>query len=98
SSTAKPPFPYGAANDGNQSQLWKQDHQIADQSIHPPQQFRNMYNSHNSLIRQHQLLVTQLKSSLAVLIFKIMLLVSNSKELFHPDTCLILWHLLNVDR
>ncbi|CAJ2679093.1 unnamed protein product [Trifolium pratense] len=48
SSTAKPPFPHVAPNDANQSQLWKQDHQIADQSIHPPQQFRNMYNSHNA--------------------------------------------------
>lgn len=48
SSTVKPPFPPVAPNDGNQSQLWKQDHQIADQSIHPSQQFRNMYNSQNA--------------------------------------------------
>lgn len=48
SSTVRPPFPPVAPNDGNQSQLWKQDHQIADQSIHPPQQFRNMYNNHNT--------------------------------------------------
>ncbi|KAJ1410492.1 hypothetical protein SESBI_21993 [Sesbania bispinosa] len=48
SSTVKPPFPPVAPNDGNQSQLWKQDHQIADQSIHPPQQLRNMYNINNA--------------------------------------------------
>ncbi|KAI5426572.1 hypothetical protein KIW84_032130 [Lathyrus oleraceus] len=48
SSTVRPPFPLVVPNDGNQSQLWKQDHQIADQSNHPPQQFRNMYNNHNT--------------------------------------------------
>ncbi|CAK8575802.1 unnamed protein product [Lathyrus sativus] len=48
SSTVRPPFPPVAPNDGNQSQLWKQDHQIADQSLHPSQQFRNMYNNHNA--------------------------------------------------
>lgn len=37
SSTVRPPFPPVAPNDENQSQLWKQDHQIADQSMHPPQ-------------------------------------------------------------
>lgn len=47
SSTSRPPFPPMTPNDGNQSQFWKQDHQIADQSIHPPQQLRNMYNFHN---------------------------------------------------
>ncbi|RDY12673.1 Flowering time control protein FPA, partial [Mucuna pruriens] len=48
SSTMKPPFPPVAPNDGNQSHLWKQDNQIADQSTHPPQQLRNMYNAHNA--------------------------------------------------
>ncbi|KAK7262602.1 hypothetical protein RJT34_30177 [Clitoria ternatea] len=48
SSTTKPPFPPMAPNDGNQSQLWKHDHHIADQSTHPPQQLRNMYNVHNA--------------------------------------------------
>ncbi|XP_057456301.1 flowering time control protein FPA [Lotus japonicus] len=43
----KPPFPPSAPNDGNQSHLWKQDHQIADQSIYPPPQFRSMYNFNN---------------------------------------------------
>nr|KYP65989.1 Nucleolysin TIAR [Cajanus cajan] len=48
SSTMKPPFPPVAPNDGNQSHLWKQDNQIADQSTHPPQQLRTMYNVHNA--------------------------------------------------
>ena len=47
-STVKPPFPPVAPNDGNQSHLWKQDHQIADQSVHPPQQLGSMYNIHNA--------------------------------------------------
>ncbi|KAL2328869.1 hypothetical protein Fmac_022296 [Flemingia macrophylla] len=47
SSTMKPPFPPVAPNDGNQSHFWKQDNQIADQSTHPPQQLRTMYNVHN---------------------------------------------------
>lgn len=46
SSTLKPP--YMAPNDGNQSHLWKQDNQTADQSTHPPQQLRSMYNVHNA--------------------------------------------------
>ncbi|KAG4386782.1 hypothetical protein AAZX31_11G123800 [Glycine max] len=48
SSTMKPPFPPMTPNDGNQSHLWKQDNQIADQSTHPPQQLRSMYNIHNA--------------------------------------------------
>lgn len=48
SSTVKPSFPPVAPNEGNQSQLWKQDHHIANQSIHPPQQLRSMYNFHNA--------------------------------------------------
>ncbi|XP_027356645.1 flowering time control protein FPA-like isoform X2 [Abrus precatorius] len=48
SSTMKPPLPPVAPNDGNQSHLWKQDHQIADQSTHPSQQLRTMYNIHNA--------------------------------------------------
>jgi len=48
SSTMKPPFPPVAQNDGSQSYLWKQDNQIADQTTHPPQQLRSMYNVHNA--------------------------------------------------
>lgn len=48
SSTVNPPFTPVAPNDGNQSHLWKQDHQIVDQSIHPPQQLGSMYNIHNA--------------------------------------------------
>ncbi|KAE9620437.1 hypothetical protein Lal_00019198 [Lupinus albus] len=46
--TVKPPFPSVAHNDGNQSQLWKPEHRIADQSIHPPQPLGNMYNIQNA--------------------------------------------------
>ncbi|XP_015952121.1 flowering time control protein FPA [Arachis duranensis] len=48
SSTVRPPFPPVAPNDGNQSHLWKQDHQIVDQSVHPPQNLGSMYNIHNA--------------------------------------------------
>ncbi|TKY67470.1 Flowering time control protein FPA [Spatholobus suberectus] len=48
SSTMKPPFFPMAPNDGNQSHLWKQDNQIADQSTHPPQKLSSMYNIHNA--------------------------------------------------
>ncbi|KAL5130066.1 Flowering time control protein FPA [Glycine soja] len=47
SSTMKLPFPPMTPNDGNQS------HQIADQSTHPPQQLRNMYNVHNAPYQPH---------------------------------------------
>lgn len=47
-SSVKPPFPPVAHNDGNQSHLWKQDHQIADTPSHPPQQFGSMYNIHSA--------------------------------------------------
>ncbi|CAJ1933351.1 unnamed protein product [Sphenostylis stenocarpa] len=46
--TMKPPFPPVAPNDGSQSYIWKQDNQVADQSTHPPQQLRSMYNVHNA--------------------------------------------------
>lgn len=48
SSTMKPPFPPVAPNDGNQSYIWKQDSQSADQTTHPPQQLRSMYSVHNA--------------------------------------------------
>lgn len=50
-STVKPPFPPIAPNHGNQSHLWKQDHQIADPHSHLPQQFGSTYNIHSA---QHQ--------------------------------------------
>ncbi|XP_054814230.1 flowering time control protein FPA isoform X2 [Prosopis cineraria] len=43
SSTMKAPFPPVVPNDGNQSHVWKQDHQIADPSSHVLQQAGSTY-------------------------------------------------------
>ncbi|KAI4324347.1 hypothetical protein L6164_023894 [Bauhinia variegata] len=44
SSIVKPSFPPVAPTDANQSHIWKQDHQIADQSSVTPQQLGSVYS------------------------------------------------------
>lgn len=53
SSTVKPPIPSVAPTDGNQSHLWKQDHQIADPSSHILQQVGSTYYQPYPLTSTH---------------------------------------------